>query len=56
MANKFFEIEQPVHNGSTWEPIENSRVETMEEAQSIMEHLEAELGWTGMRIVEVVDA
>lgn len=51
-ATTFFEIEQPVHDGAVWEPIDNSREESLEAARASMAALESDLGWRDLRIVQ----
>lgn len=51
----FFEIEQSVHNGATWEPLDNGAFDTQPQAEAAMRELETNLGWRGLRVVQVIE-
>ena len=48
----YFQIEQSAHHGAVWEPVENSRSNTLADAMAEMSTLESQLGWRDLRVVE----
>ena len=49
---RYFQVEQEVHSGAVWEPIDNGRSDTLAQARTDMTTLERDLGWRGLRIAE----
>lgn len=50
-----YTIEQCDRHGRNWEPTPEGDFSSLREARRAMQHLERELGWTGMRIVSDAD-
>lgn len=50
----FFEIESSSYYGATWEPLDNGAFDTQPQAEAAMRELETNLGWRGLRVVQVI--